>query len=130
VVEAQPQNIIALNNLAYLLADHTNDTDDALKFAQKAKELAPNDVNVEGTIGWAYFRKGLYDNALRHLQDAVNREGRNVAAGTAIRRYHLAMAYKRAGENDKAAKALSAALKLDPNLPEARVATQMLAESK
>ena len=50
--------------------------------------------------------------------------------GTAIRRYHLAMAYKRARDDDKAAKTLSAALKLDPNLPEARVATQMLAESR
>ena len=85
---------------------------------------------MEGTIGWVYFRKGMYDIALQHLKDAVNREGKNVADGTAIRRYHLAMAYKRAGENDKAAKALSAALKLDQNLPEARVAKQMLAESK
>jgi tetratricopeptide (TPR) repeat protein len=130
VVEAQPQNVIALNNLAYLLADTTNETDEALKYAQKAKELAPNDINVGGTIGWAYFRKGMYSFALQQLQEAVNREGKNVIDGTAIRRYHLAMAYKKAGDEDKAAKTLSAALKLDPNLPEARVATQMLADSK
>jgi tetratricopeptide (TPR) repeat protein len=130
VVEAQPQNVIALNNLAYLLADHTNETDEALKFAQKAKELAPDDINVAGTIGWAYFRKGMYGFALQNLQDAVNREGKNVIDGTAIRRYHLAMAYKRVGDDDKAAKTLRAALQLDPNLPEARVATQMLSQSK
>ena len=113
-----------------MLADHTSQTDEALTYAQKAKELAPNNINVEGTIGWAYFKKGMYGPALQHLQEAVNREGNNVIDGTAIRRYHLAMAYKMARDDDKAAKTLSAALKLDPNLPEARAATQMLVESK
>jgi Tfp pilus assembly protein PilF len=72
----------------------------------------------------------MYGFAVQNLQDAVNREGKNVIDGTAIRRYHLAMAYKKAGDEEKAAKTLSAALQLDPNLPEARVAIQMLAESK
>jgi len=129
IVDAQPNNVIALNNLAYLLADHTDQTDDALKYAQKAKELAPNDVNVEGTIGWAYFRKGMYGPALQHLQDAAKREGNNVMEGTAIRRYHLAMAYKKAGDGNNAAKILNVALKLDPNLPEARIASNMVAEA-
>jgi len=130
VVAAEPMNAVALNNLAYLLADQTNQTDEALKFAQKAKELAPDDINVEGTIGWAYFRKGMYGPALQHLQAAVNREGKSVIGGTAIRRYHLAMAYKKAGDEENATKTLSAALKLDPNLAEAGMATRILAKSK
>lgn len=130
VVDIQPQNVIALNNLAYLLADHTNEADEALKFAQKAKELAPDDVNVAGTIGWAYFKKGMYGLALQHMQAAVDREGKTVTDGTAIRRYHLAMAYKMTGDREKAEQALRSALKLAPNLPEAQAATQMLAEAR
>jgi tetratricopeptide (TPR) repeat protein len=130
IVDAQPQNVTALNFLAYLLADHTNQTDEALKYAQKAKELAPNDINVEDTLGWVYFKKGVYGVALQHLEAAVNRDGENVMQGTAIRRYHLAMAYTRTGDQAKAAKTLSAALKLNPSLPEAKAATQMLAEVK
>ncbi len=126
VVEAQPANVIALNNLAYLLADHTTQRDEALKYAQKAKELAPNDITVEGTLGWAYFQKGMYDVALQHLKAAVGREGKNVIDGTAIRRYHLAMAYAKIGNTQDASQTLIAARKLDPNLPEAPVATQMI----
>jgi tetratricopeptide (TPR) repeat protein len=112
-----------------LLADHAGQTDEALKYAQKAKELAPDNVTVDGTLGWAYFQKGMYGIALRHLKEAVGREGKNVIDGTAIRRYHLAMAYAKTGDEENASKTLSAALRLDPNLPEARLATQML-ESK
>ncbi len=130
IVEAQPQNVMALNFLAYVLADHTGRIDEALQYAQKAKELAPSDINVEDTLGWVYFKKGLYGMALQHLQAAVNRDGENVTQGTALRRYHLAMAYEKNGDTEKAAKTLSAALKLDPNLPEAQIATRMLGELK
>ena len=134
VVEADPGNVVALNNLAYLLADHTNQTDEArideaMTYAQKAKELAPDDVTVEGTLGWAYFRKGMYGLAVQHLQNAVSREGKNVIDGTAIRQYHLAMAYSKTGDENGAAKALGAGLKLDPNLPEAQVAAQMIGKA-
>jgi hypothetical protein len=40
------------------------------------------------------------------------------------------MAYEKNGEQEKAAKTLSAAMKLDPNLPEAQIATRMLGELK
>jgi tetratricopeptide (TPR) repeat protein len=126
VVEAQPTNVLALNNLAYLLADQTSQSEEALKYAQKAKELEPNDVTVEGTLGWAYFQRGMYEIALQHLKDAVTREGKNVIDGTAIRRYHLAMAYAKTGDEDNASKTFNTALKLDARLPEAQKAAEML----
>ena len=53
-----------------------------------------------------------------------------VGIGTAIRRYHLAVAYAKTGDEENASKTLSAALRLDPNLPEARMAAQILGEPK
>ena len=48
---------MALNGLAYLLAE-TRQPDEAIKYAQKAKELAPDSPAVDDTLGWTYFQKG------------------------------------------------------------------------
>ena len=72
----------------------------------------------------------MYSQAVQHLQSAVDAEGKNVIDGSAARRYHLAMAYMKTGDQDRATKTLSAALRLDPNLPEARAALDLQATSK
>jgi tetratricopeptide (TPR) repeat protein len=122
VVELDPRNLAAMNNLAYLLADVGNQPDEALKYAQQVKELAPKSVFVDDTIGWAYFRKGIYSTAITYLEAAVKQDG------TAIRRYHLAMAYMKAARVREGETMLESALAIDPNLPEARAAKQLLAE--
>jgi tetratricopeptide (TPR) repeat protein len=112
------RNAFALNALAYLLAEN-NQPDEALKYAQKAKELAPDNAAVDDTLGWTYFQKGMYTLAVTHLQDATAKDG------TAVRKYHLAMAYLKAGDRPRGRQMLDAALKMDPNLPEAQKARQV-----
>ena len=112
------RNAGALNNLADLLSD-TNQPDEALKYAQRAKELAPENPAIDDTLGWTYYQKGMYSLAVTHLQSAVAREG------TARREYHLAMACLKAGDAIRGREALMAALKMDPNLPEAQAARQV-----
>ncbi len=124
VLETQPNNAVALNNLAYLLADSSGRPDEALPLAQKAKELAPDDPLVEGTLGWVLYQKGLFDAALPHLKtSAANNR-------TALSQYHLAMAYFRNEKYRDGRQTLDAALRLDPKLPEAERAKQLLAASK
>jgi Tfp pilus assembly protein PilF len=113
-------NIYALNTLAYLLAE-SKQPDEALKYAQKAKELAPDNAAVDDTLGWAYFQKGLYSLAVTHLESATAKED------TARRKYHLAMAYLKAGDPKRGRQTLNAAMKMDPNLPEAQAARQVFA---
>ena len=60
VLEKDSRNLMALNGLAYLLADQANQPDEALQYAQQAKELAPNNAAVDDTLGWVYYCKGLY----------------------------------------------------------------------
>jgi tetratricopeptide (TPR) repeat protein len=115
--ELDDKNAYALNGLAYLLAQNKQ-PDEALKYAQKAKELAPNDASVDDTLGWTYFQKGLYSLALTHL------EGANAKDGTAVRKYHLAMAYLKTGDSKRGREMLEAALRMNPNLPEAQQARQ------
>ena len=46
--------------------------------------------------------------------------------GTARRRYHLAMACAKAGDQKRGKETFDAALKLDPKLPEAESARRLL----
>lgn len=119
VNELDTQNVMALNNLAYLLSEHTRDLDMALTLAQRAKELAPNSAVVDDTLGWITYRKGLYTTAVQFLERAAKEP-------TARRMYHLAMASYKAGQHSRGRRALEEGLKLDPNLPEAQFATQMI----
>ncbi len=121
VVEYEPTNAIALNNLAYRLVSDNTLADEALKFAQKAKEVAPSSPAVDDTLGWIYYRKGLYSSAVKHLETAT--AGNNA---TPIRLYHLAMAYHKSGNLNKARETYAKAFKVGPLLPEAALAKQTL----
>jgi uncharacterized protein HemY len=82
----------ALNNLAYLLTENTGQPDEALKYAEQAKEIVPANPEVDDTLGWIYYRKGIYLTAVKYLESATAK------SSTAVRRYHLAMAYLKAGD--------------------------------
>lgn len=120
LLDVDPRNAGALNNLAYHMNEHVNQPDEGLKYAQQAKEIAPESAAVDDTLGWIYFRKGIYMSAVKHLESAVAREG------TPRHRYHLAMAYVKAGQQQRAHQAFEAALKMDANIPEAEAARRML----
>jgi tetratricopeptide (TPR) repeat protein len=111
------KNTFALNGLAYQLAEN-GQPDEAIKYAQKAKEVAPESAAVDDTLGWTYFRKGMYAMAVTHLENATAKDG------TALRKYHLAMAYLKAGDPKRGRQTFEAALKMNPKLPEAQAARQ------
>jgi tetratricopeptide (TPR) repeat protein len=124
VVQADPTNIQALNNLAYLLADFSHRPDEALKYAEKAQQIAPDDPQYADTMGWILYQKGLYSAAVQQL------ERTNTQNGPAVWKYHLAMAYAKNGEMTRGQAVLQAALKRDSNLPEARMAQDVLSVRK
>ena len=84
--------------------------DEALKYAQQAVELAPDNPAVQDTLGWVYCRKGIYVSAIRYLKTAVEKDS------TPLRKYHLGMAYLKAGDRDLGQRMLTAALEADPKL--------------
>lgn len=122
VLANDSKNLMALNNLAYLLSNEMQ-SDQAMGYAQQAKELAPGDMAVEDTLGWIYYRKGLYSSAVPHLEAAVAK------APSARRKYHLAMAYLKTGDRQRGATILEQAIRMDPKLPEAQEARHVLLES-
>ena len=120
VLEESPDNITALNNLAYHLAADPSHADEALKLALQLKKLAPNRAPVDDTLGWAYYNTGAYELAAIYLQSALSQQNK------ASRVYRLAMAYFKAGARERAHAALRDAMRLDPSAPEAPAAEQLI----
>jgi Tfp pilus assembly protein PilF len=127
VAQANPDSAQASNNLAYLLAEVANKPDEALKYAERAVQLAPERPAYCDTLGWILYRKGVYNAAVPYLERAGSN---NTDRDNVVWKYHLAMAYSKAGKAARGRATLEAALKLNPNLPEAKIAQQMIGGSR
>lgn len=123
VLRLQPDNAVALNNLAYQMAESGADLDQALTMAQRAKQQRPTDSNVADTLGWIYIKKNLSDTAIGIFKDLVQKE-----PARATYRYHLAMALFQKGDKAEAKKELEAALKANPPKEEAAKIRDLLAK--
>jgi len=121
-VDIDRSNVLALNNLAYVLLNYAKRPDDAIKYAVRAQQLAPDNPDIEDTLGWALYLKGVYPTALQHLEDAVNRDGNGIGPNFTVRKYHLAMACFKNGDRARGLRLLESARKLDSNTPEALMA--------
>ncbi len=124
-LDLAPKNTLAANNLAANLSDHGGNIDEALKFAQIAREAAPEDPNVGDTLGWIYYKKGVVDTAYPLIEEASRKLPKNAAV-----RYHHGMALAKKGKNKEAAAELKAALALDPKFTGAEEAKKTLASLK
>ena len=109
VLSTDPSNALALNNLAFLMAEEGRDLDSALTYIQKAKHQYPDDVNIADTMGWIYFKKSLNDDALSIFKDLVKRNPAN-----ALFRYHLGAVQYKKGDIPAAKQSLQTALTLKP----------------
>jgi tetratricopeptide (TPR) repeat protein len=116
-------NALARNNLAWLLAEHGGNIDVALNLAQEAQEKLSDNPQVMDTIGWVYYKKGIYKTAERYLKECAERD-----RGNAVFQYQLGMIEWKLGNRDGARTSLRNALSLDPNLADAASARAALAQ--
>lgn len=108
-IKLDPNNGVALNNKAFLMAEHGGDLDMALTMAQQAKRMLPNLSEVSDTLGWIYLKKNLSDNAIDIFKDLVTKDPH-----ASTYRFHLGMAYFQKGDKQAALKELQQALKDNP----------------
>jgi Flp pilus assembly protein TadD len=116
-------NALAKNNLAWLLVEHGGNIDLALKLAQQAKEKLYDNPQVTDTIGWVYYKKGVYKTARDYLKQSVEKDQKNPTF-----QYQLGMAELKLGNQDQARRDLLNAVTLDPQSPEAALARSALAQ--
>ena len=95
VIEAQPGNAFAMNNLAnvYLMQKDAR----GLATAQAALKLSPNDANIMDTLGQALTESGAAAQALPVLRKAVSLNPEETTY-----RIHLALALARSGDKPAA----------------------------
>lgn len=104
-IEADPNQAIAYNNLAYMAAERKAKLDEALVWAKKAVDLAPKAAGFQDTLGWVHRARGELDKALPVLEKAAA-----VKPETAEIVYHLGVVYAEKGKAKEAAASLEKAL--------------------
>lgn len=66
----QPDNVIALNNLAWVLRNHN--AEEAIDLARRAVDNAPGNASILDTYGWVLHLNGRSAEALEVLEQAHN----------------------------------------------------------
>jgi tetratricopeptide (TPR) repeat protein len=116
---------VAANNLAWIYASRGEQLDIALQLAQTAKQQMPESAEVSDTLGWVYYKKDMPELAVKALEPTIAKDPRN-----AMYRYHLGLAYAKAGQAEKARQTLQEALRLQPDFDGADEARKVLASLK
>jgi Flp pilus assembly protein TadD len=122
-VDLAPDNVIALNNLAFILAETGGDLDRALSLVQRARSRAPHHPDVADTLAWVYVKRNLNDSAIAILEELVAKHPEKASW-----RYHLAVALYQKGDSRRARQQLEAALRGKPDSKEEGRIRELLAK--
>jgi tetratricopeptide (TPR) repeat protein len=106
---ARPKDTVAMNNLAYLMAETGDSLDEALKLAHAAVRQQPNNPVFLDTLGFIYLKRDQNDDALDIFQRLIRRFPDDPACV-----YHTAIAWYQKGDRQRARTMLSRALELRP----------------
>lgn len=110
VLKTEPDNVVALNNYSFYLADQGSNLDLALTYAQKAKARAPADPMIADTLGFIYLKKNLPQNATSIFSELTGKFPK-----VALFHVRLATAYLQSGDKVKARRELDDARKANPS---------------
>lgn len=103
VLTASPDDRVASNNLAFMLADQMNSAGAALPLATRLAERWRDDAQVLDTYGWVLFRAGKRDEAAAVLRRSV------LLRPTGESLLHLAIVEESLGRRDESIRLLRAA---------------------
>jgi putative PEP-CTERM system TPR-repeat lipoprotein len=122
VIRQMPDNVLALNNLAWSMAK-TGRANDALPHARRAATLAPENPAVLDTLGTTLVRAGQPAEAVAPLRKAVEK-----APNVRPIEFHLAEALAQQGQRDEARQVLRKALSGKEAFAEREDAERLLRE--
>lgn len=105
-------NVLALNNLAYSLAERNENLTEALSLAKKALELDAENASFLDTAGWIYYLMG-------NLAEAKDLIAKAVASGSAsaVVHEHLGDIEHDLGNHEEARAHWTTAQQMDPDNP-------------
>jgi tetratricopeptide (TPR) repeat protein len=115
VLQLEPDNLIVINNLAWIMCEEQNKFQEALELAQRGLKIAPDYVDLIDTRGVVYYRLGEFDKAVEDFSKCIKLYPTETPASVASR-FHLARAFAKLGQRDKAVEYLNRVLELDDRI--------------
>jgi Flp pilus assembly protein TadD len=108
----RPNDSLAMNNLAYTLANNGSprDLDDALQLVQRALVISPHESDFQDTLAWVWLKKGQSDQAVQIFTELCKEKPSNPSY-----RHHLGLALLAHGDNAAAQKTFELALASGPS---------------
>ncbi len=135
VLLLDPNNVVVMNNLAWILCEDQNQYQQALELAEKGLAKEPNYVDQLDTRGVVYYRLGRFERAVEDFSRCVTlypERSQSLVASY----FHLARALAKLGRTTQATENLKKALDLNnsvggltaSDLTEARQLLEKLSE--
>jgi putative PEP-CTERM system TPR-repeat lipoprotein len=123
ILDGQPDNVLALNNLAWLYSQQNNPK--ALELGKKAYDKAPNAAAIADTYGYILVKQKQAAEGLKVLEKAAKD-----APNENDIQYHLAEAYAETGDSAKATAILETITKAPNEFAEKKAAVALLEKLK
>jgi tetratricopeptide (TPR) repeat protein len=115
LLELKPDNLLAINNLAWIMCEVQGKHQQSLELAQRGLEMAPNYVDLIDTRGVVYYRLGEFDKAIQDFSTCIKLYPSTAPAAIATR-FHAARVLVELGQKDSAIEHLTQALDLESRI--------------
>ena len=122
-LQAEPDEPSYLNYLGYLWVDTGTRIAEGAEMIARAHAAAPDDGNIQDSLGWAQFRQGQFETAVETLEQAVAKQPANAEIND-----HLGDAYWQVGRRREAGFQWNRVLTLDPDAERRAEVERKLAE--
>ncbi len=101
LLDIEPGNVVAINNLAWILCENQGQPQQALELAQKGLKQVPDYIDLVDTRGMIYYRLGKFQEAVQDFSRCISLYPESSPQFVASR-FHLAKAYVGLKNNEKA----------------------------
>jgi uncharacterized protein HemY len=103
---------VAANNLAAMYGEHgKGNPEEAIRLGQDVARRFPNEPGFADTLGWVYYRRGLYRDSVEQLRRAVDGAVKR-GGDNSLYRWHLGAALAKNGDRAAARRELQKSLEL------------------
>jgi len=73
IIKIEPNNAQALNALGYTMVDRTDNLKAGIAYIERAYKIDPDDPATLDSLGWANYRLGDYEAAVKYLRKAFEK---------------------------------------------------------
>jgi len=105
VIKTDPAHAEALNYLGYTYAELGTNLDEAEALIKRAMEHKADDGYITDSLGWVYYKKGRYQEAIQFLEEAAK-----LVPDDSTILEHLGDAYMKANDPEKGLRSYKKAL--------------------